>query len=77
MRILLPILWLQSHLSIINNQSHLRNKLYTEAFIKKWGEGMTRIFIYRKDFISFLKDRGLDNIYNQGKFKELIKKILE
>ena len=59
-----------------SSQTELRNQLYTEAFIKKWGEGMTKIFIYRKDFTSFLKDRGLDDIYKQGKFKELIKKLL-
>ena len=32
-----------------SKQTEARNKSYTEAFLKKWGNEMTQIFIIRKD----------------------------
>ena len=60
-----------------NSQIEKRNKLYTTAFLKKWGKDMTQIFILRKDFLNILHDKGLSNIFRQGKFGELIKKLIK
>ena len=60
-----------------NNQIEKRNKLYTEAFLKKWGEDITQIFILRKNFSNILHNRGLNEIFKQGRFKELIKQLLK
>tara|TARA_Y100000590_G_scaffold92910_1_gene105170 strand:- start:388 stop:1260 length:873 start_codon:yes stop_codon:yes gene_type:complete len=60
-----------------NSQIEKRNKLYTEAFLKKWGEDMTQIFILRKNFSNILNQKGLNDIFKQGRFKELIKQLLK
>ena len=57
-------------------ETELRNKTYTEAFLKKWGSDMTQIFILRKDFSNILNERGLNDLLKQGKFGELIRKLL-
>ena len=57
-------------------QTNARNKIYTEAFLKKWGSEMTQLFILRKDFFNILNEKGLDNLFKQGKFGELIRKLL-
>ena len=57
-------------------ETELRNKTYTEAFLKKWGSDMNQIFILRKDFSNILNVRGLNDLFKQGKFGELIRKLL-
>ena len=52
-----------------------RGKLYKEAFLKKWGNQITQIFINRKDFTQTLHEKGLDDFFNKGKFGELIRKL--
>ena len=59
-----------------NKQVEGRNKLYTEAFLKKWGKQMTQIFIHRKDFTNIMNEKGLNDIFKNGKFSELIRKLL-
>jgi len=54
-----------------------RNKKYTEAFLKKWGQDMTQIFIIRKNFNNILHKRKLDDVFKQGNFRELIKGLLK
>jgi len=54
-----------------------RNKLYTEAFLKKWGEEMTQIFISRKNFSEILKKKGLHETFKMGKFSNLIIEMLK
>jgi hypothetical protein len=51
--------------------------LYTEAFLKKWGEDMTQIFILRKNFSYILQKKKLNIIFEQGRFRELIKQLLK
>ena len=58
------------------SQIKLRNELYTQVFLNKWGEVMTKIFISRKNFHETLKEKNLTETFQQGKFSELIKKIL-
>ena len=58
------------------DQTEARNKVYTEAFLKKWGNEMTQIFILRKDFYNILYEKGLNDLFKQGKFGELIRKLL-
>ena len=60
-----------------NSQIEKRNKLYTEAFLKKWGQDMTQIFILRKNFNDILHKRKLDDIFKEGNFRELIKELLK
>ena len=60
-----------------NSQIEKRNKLYTEAFLKKWGKEMTQIFILRKNFSNILYEKNLNIIFKQGRFKELIKQLLK
>ena len=60
-----------------NSEIEKRNKLYTEAFLKKWGEDMTQIFILRKNFPHILQKKGLNIIFKQGRFKELITQLLK
>lgn len=60
-----------------NNQTAERNKLYVEAFLKKWGEDMTQIFILRKNFSNILYKKGLNGMFQQGRFRELIKQLLK
>ena len=57
-------------------QTEKRNKIYVKAFFDKWGSDLTQIFILRKDFSNILKIKGLENLYKQGKFGDLIRKIL-
>ena len=59
------------------SQIEERNKLYTEAFLKKWGKDMTRIFILRKDFSNILHEKGLEEMFKKGRFGELIKQLLK
>ena len=58
------------------DQTEKRNKVYTEAFLKKWGNAMTQIFILRKGFSNILYEKGLNDLFKQGKFGELIRKLL-
>jgi hypothetical protein len=37
---------------------------------------LTQIFIIRKDFDSILLEKGLNDLFKQGKFGELIRKLL-
>ena len=60
-----------------NSEIEKRNKLYTEAFLKKWGEDMTQIFILRKNFSYILQKKKLNTIFEQGRFRELIKQLLK
>ena len=59
------------------NQIHTRNKLYTEAFTKKWGKDITQIFILRKNFSKILESRGLLKTFEDGKFGELIRELVK
>ena len=59
------------------NQTEVRNKLYTEAFLKKWGTNMTQIFILRKDFSHILLEKRLNDMFKKGKFGELIRQLLK
>ena len=54
-----------------------RNELYKKVFLKKWGEEMTQIFILRKDFSRVLNNKGLNQIFKEGKFSELIRSLLK
>ena len=58
-----------------DTQTQKRNKLYTDEFLKKWGEDMTQIFILRKNFNEILYKKGLNDIFKEGKFGELIRKL--
>ena len=53
-----------------------RNKAYSEVFLKKWGSELTQIFIIRKDFDNILLEKDLNDLFKQGKFGELIRKLL-
>ena len=57
-------------------QTEKRNKAYSEVFLKKWGSELTQIFIIRKDFDNILLEKGLNDLFKQGKFGELIRKLL-
>jgi len=57
-------------------ETNLRNKSYTDAFLKKWGKELTQIFIVRKDFLNILNEKNLDKLYEKGKFGDLIRKML-
>jgi len=54
-----------------------RNKLYSEVFLKKWGKEMTQILIIRKNFQSILKENELNEIFQKGKYGDLIRKLLK
>ena len=58
------------------DQVEKRNQLYTNAFLKKWGEEMTQLFIRRNNFLDILEKKGLTNIYKKGEFGELIRKLI-
>ena len=60
-----------------NSQIEKRNKLYTEAFLKKWGKEMTQIFIMRKNFSNILYEKNLNSIFKQGKFKAINQATIE
>jgi GT2 family glycosyltransferase len=57
-------------------QTEKRNKAYSEVFLKKWGSELTQIFIIRKDFDNILLEKDLNDLFKQGKFGELIRKLL-
>ena len=57
------------------NQTKQRNEAYTKAFLKKWKQELTQIFIMRKDFLDVLKKKSLEELFNKGKFGELIRKL--
>jgi len=57
-------------------QMEKRNSAYTEAFLKKWGKELTQIFIIRKDFDKILIEKGLIDLFKQGRFGELIRKFI-
>ncbi len=59
-----------------SNQIDERNKTYTKAFKKKWGEEFTKIFIERKNFLNILLNKGLEELYKKNKFGDLIRKLL-
>ena len=59
------------------DQQEKRNKIYREVFLKKWGSDLTQIFILRKDFSNILEEKGLEDLFKEGKFGELIRKILQ
>ena len=54
-----------------------RNKKYTEVFSEKWGSDMTQVFILRRDFFNILEKKGIKNLFNEGKFSDLIRKMLQ
>lgn len=58
------------------NQVEERNKKYVEVFIKKWGDELSQLFIFRKNFSNILSEKGLENLYKNGKFGDLIRKLL-
>ena len=60
-----------------NSQIEKRNKLYTEAFLKKWGKEMTQILIIRKNFQNILQEKELNEIFQKGKYGDLIRKLLK
>ena len=38
---------------------------------------MTQIFILRRDFFNILEKKGIKNLFNEGKFGDLIRKMLQ
>ena len=59
-----------------NKETELRNKIYTEVFLKKWGKELTQIFILKKDFENILNKKGIDLLFKKNKFGEIIRKLL-
>jgi len=59
------------------NQTEERNRKYTKVFLKKWGDDITQIFILRQDFFDILEKKGIKDLFNKGKFGDLIRKILQ
>ena len=59
-----------------NKETELRNKVYTEVFLKKWGEDLTQIFIFKKDFENILKKKRISLLFKENKFGELIRSLL-
>jgi len=57
-------------------ETNQRNKSYTGIFLKKWGKELTQLFIIRKDFLNILNEKKLNELYEKGKFGDLIRKIL-
>jgi len=57
-------------------QIEKRNELYTKVFEKKWGKEMTQLFIIRKDFQNILSEKGLEELFKNGRFGDLIRKII-
>jgi len=53
-----------------------RNKIYTEVFLKKWGNDLTQLFIIRKNFSNILIKKELQELFKKGKFGDLIRKLL-
>tara|TARA_Y100000590_G_scaffold409650_1_gene502006 strand:+ start:1418 stop:2290 length:873 start_codon:yes stop_codon:yes gene_type:complete len=58
------------------HETEKRNKKYTEIFLKKWGQELTQIFIIRKDILEILEKKGITEHFKNGKFGDLIRKIL-
>ena len=56
-------------------QTENRNKLYTDIFLKKWGNDITQLFIKRNNFENILKKNNLEDMFKKKKFGELIKKL--
>ena len=54
-------------------ETEKRNKIYIDAFKKKWGEKMSQFFIIRNNFSHILSEKNLDDLFKKGKFTELIK----
>ena len=53
-----------------------RNKIYTEIFLKKWGNDLTQIFLIRRDILEILEKKGITELFKKGKFGNLIRKLL-
>ena len=60
---------------ITKEQTENRNKLYTDIFLKKWGNDITQLFIKRNNFENILKKNNLEDMFKKKKFGELIKKL--
>ena len=56
-------------------ETESRNKIYTEAFLKKWGNELTRIFILKNDFENILLKKDLYELFKKNKFGDLIRKL--
>ena len=57
-------------------QTETRNEVYIKAFKKKWGSEMTQLFILRKNFSNILSEKGLEDLFKQGKFGELARRMI-
>ena len=57
-------------------QTQDRNKIYTDVFLKKWGNKLTQLFLIRKDFLDILEKDQLNDLYKKGKFGDLIRSIV-
>ncbi len=53
-----------------------RNKIYTEIFLKKWGNDLTQIFLIRKDILGILEKKDISELFKKGKFGDLIRRLL-
>ncbi|MAJ23075.1 MAG: hypothetical protein CBC24_04350 [Candidatus Pelagibacter sp. TMED64] len=58
-------------------ETEKRNKIYIDAFKKKWGEKMCQFLIIRKNFSQILSEKNLDDLYKKGQFTKLIKLLSE
>ena len=47
-----------------------------KAFKKKWGNEMTQLFILRKNFSNILSEKVLEDLFNQGKFGEIARRMI-
>ena len=52
-----------------------RDRKYTEVFLEKWGDDMTKIFISRNNFFEIIEKKGLSELFKKGKFGDLIRKL--
>jgi len=59
-----------------DDETKERDKNNIEVFSKKWGNEMTQIFILRKDFQNIIIEKGLSEIFEKGKYGDLIRKLL-
>jgi len=57
-------------------QTKKRNEMYIKIFLKKWGSEMNQIFIIRESFSHIIDEKNLQNIFKEGKFGEIIRKII-
>ena len=57
-------------------QTQDRNKIYTDVFLKKWGNKLTQLFLIRKNFLGILEKDQLNDLYKKGKFGDLIRRIV-